>query len=76
MNGLMGGRMKEDGLREKCIKREFLLGRMEVCTKEIIIMIKRKDMEYLFGLIKKDMRECERMEGSMGKEFCMLGLRF
>jgi hypothetical protein len=39
------------GYAIKCTERDILLGLMGESMKEIILMIKNKEMEYLLGLI-------------------------
>ena len=49
MNGLMGGFMKECGLGIKCMEKENSLGQTGANMKEIIIMIREKEMVFMIG---------------------------
>jgi hypothetical protein len=52
--------------------KEYLLGQMVDNTLETIVMIKNKEMEFLYGLKEKDLMGNGLMENSMAKEYMKL----
>jgi hypothetical protein len=67
-SGLMAGSSQESGGRTKCMERVFSSGPMEDDTKEAMLMIKKKDMVYLNGLMAGNTLGAGRMENNTEKE--------
>ena len=68
---VMGENMLENKKITNWMEQEFSLDKMENNIEENTQMIKNKDMEYLNGLIKEDMKECDIKENNMEEELIL-----
>ena len=73
--GVMGGIMKGNGCKGKCMEEGFIIGRMEGNMKAIIRWIKRKDKACLVGPMGGSMKASGLMESSMGLAILLIRIR-
>ena len=68
-HGVMVVGMRVHGKRIRCMDRENLLGLTIVHTKEVIPLIRKKDMVFSLGQMVKDMKANGGMENKKEKDY-------